>query len=587
MTGLAVWAPRARRVDATTSEGDLALEPSGRGWWSSPRAMRPGVDYGFRLDGGEALPDPRSRWQPAGVFGPSRLVDPEGYVWGDAGFRATPLDRAVLYELHVGTFSREGTFRGAIRHLDALAELGITHVELMPVAAFSGERGWGYDGVLLFAPHPAYGAPDDLKALVDACHGRGLAVIFDVVHNHFGAEGNVLPRFGPYLSERHHTPWGQAPNLDGPDSSEVRRYLIESALAWLRDYHGDGLRLDAVHALIDLSAFHLVEELARDVASASRALGRPLVVMAESDANDPRLVVPPARGGFGLDAIWDDDFHHALHACLTGESAGYYADFGGLRQLEKAYARGFVYAGEYSAYRRRRQGRPAPELSGEELVGFAQNHDQVGNRARGDRLSFALATPRLLLAAGLVLTAPFVPLLFQGEEWASSSPFLYFCDPQDPSLAEATRKGRLAEFEAFGWEPEEIADPCAPDTFMRSKLAWEERELPRHRAVLDGHRALVRLRRRLPDLRDPTLRPDLVQYSADDGWLRLRRGRCQVVANFSERPARVPVEADADQRLLFSSPDGVELEGTSLLLPPDGFAVLGPKLGAEGDGALT
>lgn len=569
----AVWAPHARRVELALDDRSIAMAPSGRGWWQADTPQRPGSRYGFCLDGGEPLPDPRSRWQPDGVLERSGVPPSTRFTWSDDGFRPRPWEEAILYELHVGTFTAEGTFRGAIERLPYLAELGITHLELMPIAAFSGVYGWGYDGVALFAPHPAYGAPDDLKALVDACHRAGLAVLFDVVHNHLGPEGNFLPRFGPYLSDRHRTPWGAAMNLDGPDSGEVRRHLIESALAWLDEYHGDGLRLDAVHALIDLSPLHFLEELRRDVDKLARRTGRPLLLVAESDANDPRLVRPPTRGGFGLDAMWNDDFHHALHVAATGESDGYYADYGGLHRLVATYRRGFAYAGEYAPSRRRRHGRPVSDLDGRQLVAFAQNHDQVGNRARGDRLSSSLGLARLRLVAGLLFTAPFVPLLFQGEEWGASTPFPFFCDFRDASLRASVADARRREFAAFGWDPADVPDATKPETFVSAKLRWAEQEAGRHRALRDWARELIRLRREIPDLRASQLGPDAAEVSSPGGSLRLVRGAHLVVANLSERPSAVDVGA---RRSPVLATEGVSLAGDAVALPVDGFAILSP-----------
>ena len=384
MTTFTVWAPRASQVELTIGTRRIAMSPRGDGWWQveEPSAA-PGTDYGFALDGSPPLPDPRSPWQPAGVHGPSRVLDHGAFTWSDARWQPPPLAAAVIYELHVGTFTGAGTFEAVVDRLDHLVSLGVTHVELMPVVEFPGARGWGYDGVDLFAPHQAYGGPVGLKRLVDACHGRGLAVILDVVHNHLGPAGNYLGRFGPYFTDRYRTPWGEAVNLDAAESDEVRRFLCDNALMWLRDYHMDGLRIDAVHALLDRSATHVLEQLAAEVRALGAHLGRHLVLIAESDLNDPRLVRPPAAGGYGLDAQWNEDYHHALHALLTGERQGYYADFGSMADVATALREGFVYAGRRSAYRRRRHGRAATGLGGQRFVGCLQNHDQVGNRARG------------------------------------------------------------------------------------------------------------------------------------------------------------------------------------------------------------
>jgi maltooligosyltrehalose trehalohydrolase len=460
-----VWAPRATKVEIAVDNTRTPMAPDTSGWWTADvPADGPATEYTFILDGGHPLPDPRSAWQPRGVHGPSRVVDHQAFAWTDARWQPGPLSSATVYELHVGTFTLAGTFEAAIERLDHLVALGITHVELMPVAEFPGGRGWGYDGVDLYAPHHGYGGPEGLKRLVDAAHRRGLAVILDVVYNHLGPAGNYLEHSGPYFTDRHRTPWGPAVNLDGPGSSEVRRFFCDNALMWLRDYYMDGLRLDAVHALIDTSAVHFLEQLAAEVQALAAQLGRHLVLIAESDLNDPRLVRPPEVGGYGVAAQWSDDFHHALHAVLTGERAGYYEDFGTLADLAQALTCAFVYDGRYSRFRDRRHGRPATGLSGHRFFGYLQNHDQIGNRAKGERSSHLISPGRLKIAAGLVLTSPFVPLLFQGEEWGASTPFQYFTDHEDPELGRAVSEGRRSEFSAFAWSAEEVPDPQDPAT---------------------------------------------------------------------------------------------------------------------------
>jgi maltooligosyltrehalose trehalohydrolase len=471
MGRLKVWAPDVRRVEVEIQGSRLDLEKGSNGWWRMNTSLAEhGVDYAFVLDGDMPLPDPRSPWQPGGVHGPSRVLDHKKFSWTDARWQPPPFSSAVIYELHIGTFSPEGTFDGAVKRLDHLVSLGITHVELMPVAEFSGNRGWGYDGVDLYASHHAYGGPEGLKRLVDACHERGLAVILDVVYNHLGPAGNYLGRFGPYFTGRYATPWGEAVNLDGPYSDEVRRFFIDNALMWFRDYHMDGLRIDAVHAIIDTSAIHFLEQLANEVKELESTVGRHLMLIAESDLNNPRVIRSPEVGGYGIDAQWNEDFHHALHAVLTGERDAYYQDFGSLADLAKVLTRGLVYDGSYSHYRRRSHGRPASGLSGHRFVGCLQNHDQVGNRALGERTSHLLSPGRLKIGAALVLTAPFVPMLFQGEEWAASTPFLYFTDHQDPKLGEAVKRGRREEFAAFGWQPDKIPDPQKKKPFSAPSL---------------------------------------------------------------------------------------------------------------------
>ncbi|MCD9622715.1 malto-oligosyltrehalose trehalohydrolase [Rhabdothermincola salaria] len=573
----------SRRLPMTSDDG---------GWWSlTVDDAGPGTDYLFRVDGGDARPDPRSPWQPHGVHGPSRVLDHEAFTWHDDGWDAGPLAGAVVYELHIGTFTGDprtvaaatgddyhgGTFRTAIEHLDALVELGVTHVELMPVAAFAGRWGWGYDGVDLYAPHPTYGDPDDLKTLVDACHQRGLAVLLDVVYNHLGPEGNYLGVFGPYFTDFFTTPWGDAVNLSGPGSHEVRRFLVDNALMWLRDYHIDGLRLDAVHALIDTSAVHILEQLATEVDELSDQLGRRLVLVAESDRNDPRLLEPRSAGGYGIDAHWNDDFHHAVHTALTGEHDSYYADYVGLTPLAESLRHAYVYRGQYSEHRDRYHGRAPEGLSGASFVGYAQNHDQIGNRARGERLGHLLSTDRLKIAGALVFTSPFVPMLFQGQEWAASAPFPFFADHHaDPALAEAVRNGRMAEFAEFGWSPEEVADPESPATFTEAVLDWSERDAGRHAEMRAWYARLLQLRAGRPDLLDG--RFDRVTVAVDDahGTLVLRRGAVAVAVNLGAEQATLPIPgAGADADLLMASHETVALEGPGVALPPDSVAVIG------------
>ena len=574
MNTFAVWAPAARSVEVALERGRFPLAASGNGWWSGEAEAVPGDDYSFVLDGTDPVPDPRSPFQPGGVHGPSRLVNHGAFPWTDAGWRPPPLSSAILYELHVGTFTGEGTFASAVRRLPRLVDLGVTHVELMPVAEFPGMRGWGYDGVDLFAPHHAYGGPDGLKALVDACHGHGLAVVLDVVYNHLGPAGNPLPRFGPYFTGRYQTPWGEAVNLDGPGSDEVRRFFCDNALMWLRDYHVDGLRLDAVHAFLDSSALPFLEQLAEEVAALEAELGRELVLVAESDRNDPRLVRPREAGGLGMHAQWSDDFHHALHAFLTGERQGYYSDFGPLADVAKALRDAFVVDGRHSGYRRRRHGRPANGLSGHRFLGYLQNHDQVGNRARGERSAHLLSPGRLRVAAALVLTAPFVPLLFQGEEWGAQTPFLYFTDHQEPALARAVSEGRRREFAAFGWRAEDVPDPQDARTFAASKLDWSERERLPHRELLDWHRRLIALRRRTPALLDGRREAVRADFDEGQGWLAYERGPVAVACNFAGETRGVPLARHHDRVLLFSGPGEPARDGGAVRLPPETVAIL-------------
>ena len=575
MTTFRVWAPAAATVEVVIGAERRPLTAGAGGWWSADvPGAGPGTDYAFSLDGGDPRPDPRSPWQPHGVHGSSRLVDHPAFDWHDAGWRPPPLAAAVIYELHVGTFTPGGTFDSTIERLDHLVNLGVTHVELMPVAAFPGRRGWGYDGVDLYAPHEAYGGPNGLKRLVDACHARGLAVLLDVVYNHLGPSGNYLGQYGPYFTDRYATPWGQAVNLDGPDSDEVRRFVCDNALMWLRDYHIDGLRLDAVHALLDTSAVHLLEQLAGEVDVLEAQLGRPLALIAESDLNDPRVVRPPELGGYGMDAQWSDDFHHSLHSALTGDRSGYYADFGQLTDICRVLERVFLHAGDYSAFRRRRHGRPPTGLAGHRFLGYLQNHDQIGNRAVGERSSHLLSPGRLKVGAALVFTAPFVPMLFQGEEWGAGTPFQYFTDHDDPELGRAVSEGRRREFAAFGWRPEEVPDPQAPATFERSRLDWSELERAPHADLLAWHRRLIALRRVEPALADGRLEQVRARCDETARWLVMARGPVRVAGNLADHRQSVPLGDDSPARLLLASAPDVVLTAGAVELPPDSVAIV-------------
>ncbi len=575
MIPLRVWAPHARRVELDVGGDRRPMTAADYGWWHAELAIGANsVDYAFVLDGGEPLPDPRSPWQPRGIHGASRMVDHRAFSWSDQRWQAGPLAAAIIYELHVGTFTAQGTFAAVIDKLDYLVELGITHVELMPVAEFSGSRGWGYDGADLYAPHHAYGEPDELKRLVDACHGRGLAVILDVVYNHLGPAGNYLARFAPYFTERYATPWGQAINFDGPDSDEVRRFVCDNALMWLRDYHFDGLRLDAVHALIDTSATHLLEQLACEVTELEAQSGRHLILIAESDLNDPRIVRSQEIGGYGIHAQWSDDFHHALHTVLTGERDGYYADFGSLADLAKAIERVFVHDGSYSAFRRRGHGRPPTGILGHSFLGYSQNHDQVGNRAKGERSSHLLSLGRLKIAAALVLSAPFIPMLFQGEEWAASSPFLYFTNHEDAELGRLVTEGRRREFAAFSAHSDDVPDPQALETFERSKLVWNECGRAPNAEMLDWHRQLIRLRHEYAALSDGRLNRVSVTFDEQAKWLVMARGPIAVACNLSERRQQTPLSTGKNAHILLASEKEIQLVGEGVELPPDSVAIV-------------
>ncbi|BCJ55571.1 malto-oligosyltrehalose trehalohydrolase [Actinoplanes sp. NBRC 14428] len=574
MTLFEVWVPE-KTVKLRLDGGDRDMERGDDGWWrlDVPEAG-PGTDYAYVLpDGDSPLPDPRSRWQPEGVHGPSRVYDHAEFSWTDGAWTGRQLPGAVLYELHVGTFTPEGTFDAAIERLDHLAELGVDLVELLPVNAFNGEYNWGYDGVCWYAPHEGYGGPDGLKRFVDAAHARGLGVVLDVVYNHFGPSGAYAPMFAPYLSAAGSNPWGASVNLDGPLSGEVRRYIIDSVLGWLRDYHVDGLRLDAVHALVDHNAVHLLEQLATEVESLSTHLGRPLSLIAESDLNDPTLITPREANGYGLHAQWDDDVHHALHALLTGERQGYYGDFGSLDCLETVLTGAFFHANTWSSFRRRLHGRPVDRarIPGHRFVAYLQNHDQIGNRAIGDRLSATLSPGLLRVGATLLLTSPFTPMLFMGEEWAAGNPWQFFTSHPEPELAEAVRNGRRREFASHGWAEAEVPDPQDRATFERSKLDWAERDKPGHAEMLELHKRLIALRRAHADLSDPRL--DRVEVWHGDQHVVMRRGRCVVAANLAPVPQTVSLRS-VPSKVLLATEQGVVLQRDRVELPPETAVVV-------------
>ncbi|PRH79124.1 malto-oligosyltrehalose trehalohydrolase [Streptomyces solincola] len=544
-----VWAPQAEERVELHLEGAVRLmerDPEREGWWAAEAEAGDGARYGYALDGGPVLPDPRSARQPDGPDGLSAVVDHSAYPWRHAGGApAGGLRGAVLYELHVGTYTAEGTLDAAAGRLDHLVALGVTHVELMPLCPFPGRHGWGYEGVSLWAVHEPYGGPEALKRFVDTAHGLGLGVVLDVVHNHLGPSGNYLPAFGPYFTDTHHTPWGAAVNLDAPGSDEVRAYLLGSALAWLREYRIDGLRLDAVHALADDRALTFLEELSAAVDALGAERGRELFLIAESDLCDPRTTAPRAAHGLGLHAQWNDDFHHALHTALTGEAQGYYGDFARapLAAVAKTLGHVFFHDGTFSTFRGRVHGRPVDRVrtSAHRFLGYAQTHDQVGNRATGDRLSATCPPGLLACAAALVLTAPFTPMLFMGEEWGASTPWQFFTDHTDPELAEAVRTGRRREFAAHGWAAEDVPDPQDPATRDRSCLDWAERERDPHARLLAWYRELIALRAEQPDLTDPDLASVRTAFDEDARWLALRRGDVRVAVNLAKEPVRVPL----------------------------------------------
>jgi maltooligosyltrehalose trehalohydrolase len=548
-----VWAPQAKSVELVLAARRIPMQRLESGYWQAAAAEAEiSSGYRFSIDGAAPMPDPRSPWQPDGVHGASHKIAIAAAKCG-AKFRPVPLDQAIIYEIHVGTFTTEGTYAAAAEKLAHLKSLGVTHLELMPIAAFPGERGWGYDGVDLFAPFASYGNPQELVDFIGACHAEDIAVLLDVVYNHLGPDGNYLGQFGPYFTDRYKTGWGAALNFDGPQSDGVRRFVIDNALMWLRDFGFDGLRLDAVHAIFSFEAVHVLEELAAAVQKLSAEIERSLVLIAESDLNDPRLVRPPSHGGLGLDAHWSDDFHHALHRFFTGESDGYYADFNGLPDLATALRDGYVYQGQYSAHRGRRHGRPPAGVAAHQIVVSAQNHDQIGNRAQGERLSMMLNLQQLKAVAALTLLSPFVPMLFQGEEWGASTPFLYFTDHSE-ELGRLVASGRSKEFEAFSWRGD-VPNPQAMETFTRSKLKWSEIALGHHAELLNWHRQLIQLRRDKVVLPPESLqdsRKAQVKFDVAAAWLWLVHDGVLAVFNLSSHPQRVPLPKGSWRPILSS-----------------------------------
>ncbi|MCV7100825.1 malto-oligosyltrehalose trehalohydrolase [Mycobacterium palustre] len=578
MAEFRVWAPKPARVRLDVDGRVHAMTRSDDGWWHADVEAAPDARYGFLLDDDPTvLPDPRSPRQPDGVHARSQLWDPgaiAGFAWTDGNWPGRSLDgRAVIYELHVGTFTPSGTLDAAVEKLDYLVDLGVDFVELMPVNSFAGTHGWGYDGVLWYSVHEPYGGPDALVRFVDACHARGLAVLIDAVFNHLGPSGNYLPRFGPYLSSASN-PWGEGINIADADSDEVRRYIIGCALRWMRDFHADGLRLDAVHALVDTTAIHILEELATETDWLSRQLGRPLSLVAESDLNDPRLITPRDRNGYGLTAQWADDIHHAIHTAVSGERQGYYADFGSLQTLAETLRHGYFHAGTYSSFRRRRHGRPLDTTEGTgipatRLVAYTCTHDQVGNRALGDRPSQNLNAGQLAVKAALALGSPYTAMLFMGEEWAASTPFLFFSSHPEPELARATAEGRKAEFAEHGWNADDIPDPQDPQTFQRSKLIWDEVDSGEHARLLRVYRDLIALRHHDADMADPWLDHLTVDYDEDERWISVGRGGLRIVCNLGAEPVNVPV---AGEVVLAWGEPTVDRQGT--VLDGHSFAIL-------------
>jgi maltooligosyltrehalose trehalohydrolase len=594
-----LWAPLADRVAVKVVapyERTFEMERAAGDVFEARAAdVTAGADYFYLVGGGRELPDPVSRHQPAGVHGPSRVVDPEAFAWSDEGWRGPALKDYVIYELHVGTFTPEGTFAAAAGRLAHLKSLGVTAVELMPVAEFPGGRNWGYDGAYLYAPQSTYGGPEELKKLVDACHREGLAFVLDVVYNHLGPEGNYLGEFAPIYSDVYKSPWGSALNFDGADSGGVRRFFIDNALYWLTEFHVDALRLDAVHAIYDAGPRHFLEELAAEFRALGRAAGREVYTIAESDLNDARVIRPAGEGGYGIDAQWSDDFHHSLHALLTGVGNGYFADFGRMADLAKAIEEGFVYSGDYSNFRRRKHGTSSVERPGEQFVVSAQNHDQIANAYWGDRLGTLLDPERQKLAAALLLCgAPNVPMLFMGQEWGETAPFLYFTSHTDAALGEAVREGRKAEYASFVREEGEtasalggFADPQSPETFEQSKLVWSRLGESPHSEMLNFYRGLLALRREQACLSNCDKTQAAVSFSEERKWMSVERGdaggsRAVLLCNFAGEAGEVPVpaatEGGAWQLALWSG--DAAYGGAGLGRPPE-------TLRGEGAGSPT
>jgi maltooligosyltrehalose trehalohydrolase len=535
------------------------------------QGLGPGSRYCYLLNEGQPRSDPVSRFQPEGVHGPSEVVDPRQFQWEDQDWKGIRLEEMIIYEIHTGTFTHEGTSEAIIPFLDYLENgLGVTTIELMPVAQFPGERNWGYDGTYLYAPQNSYGGPTGLKRLVNACHQKGLALILDVVYNHLGPEGNYLNDYGPYFTDRYRTAWGPAINLDGPESDEVRKFVVDNVLYWVTEYHIDGLRIDAIHGIFDFSARHILDEIRESVHEQARKLGHPIVVIAESDLNDVRVINPPSKGGYGLDAQWNDDFHHCLHTLLTGEGNGYYLDFGDIDQLAKALREGFVYSGQYSAYRKRRHGSSSRRLPPSKFVIFSQNHDQVGNRMKGDRLTTLVSFEALKLAAGIVLLSPHIPLLFMGEEYGEEAPFQYFVSHSDQALVEAIRKGRMEEFSAFRWEG---VAPDAQDvaTFLRSKIHLDQRQNGKHKTLSDFYKMLIKLRKEVPSLSCLDKKGIQVKAFGQEKAVLIKRGhgedRVIGVFNFNSQPVKIEtnIEKGSWQKILSSASE--EWEGMGALVP--------------------
>ncbi|MEV7660816.1 malto-oligosyltrehalose trehalohydrolase [Paenarthrobacter sp. NPDC089316] len=575
-----VWAPNAKTVRLVAGGHEYGMEQyddaGARGWWHAPADVgageADGVPYGYLVDGEGPFPDPRSRRQPDGVHGLSSTFDASTHEWKDAGWKGRSLKGAVIYELHLGTFTPEGTLDAAAGKLDYLVDLGVDFIELLPVNGFNGVHNWGYDGVLWYAVHEPYGGPAAYQRFVDAAHAAGLGVIQDVVYNHLGPSGNYLPKFGPYLKSGEGNTWGDSVNLDGPGSDDVRRYILENAAMWLRDYHVDGLRLDAVHALRDERAVHILEDFGALADQIEAETGIPKTLIAESDLNNPRLIYPRKDNGYGLEGQWSDDFHHAVHVNLSGETTGYYSDFDSLSVLAKVLEHGFFHDGSYSSFRGRHHGRPIRQdlAHPSALVVCLQNHDQIGNRAIGDRLTATLSYGQLAVGAVLTMTSPFTPMLFMGEEFGASTPWQFFTSHPEPELGKATAEGRIKEFERMGWDPAVVPDPQDPETFQRSKLKWDEAGEGDHARLLQLYKDLAQLRRNTPELVDGGFGDTSVEFDDDERWLEMSRGNVRVVCNLGDEALVTPLNGSL---LLATDPEAV-LDEEALTLPGGSAAVV-------------
>jgi maltooligosyltrehalose trehalohydrolase len=563
-TGIRVWAPLANAVSLRVGDKSTPMVNSGSGWWTADEAPATGEAYGFVLDDSDQLiPDPRSRRQPNGVHEASVVFDPSAHEWADGAWTGRQLAGGMIYEMHLGTFTPEGTLDSAIERLDHLVELGVDFVELLPVNGFNGTHNWGYDGVQWYTVHEGYGGPAAYQRFVDACHARGLAVLQDVVYNHLGPSGNYLPQFGPYLHDANANTWGSSVNLD---ETAVRRFILDNVAMWMRDYHVDGLRLDAVHALVDTSDKHILQEMSEETDALSAHLGRPLTLIAESDMNDPKLIMPREAGGYGLTAQWSDDYHHSVHVALTGETTGYYEDFASLAALAKVSTRGFFHDGTYSSFREKDHGHPIhPALPTWRLVTFSQDHDQIGNRAVGDRLTATLDYGQLAIAAVLTVTGPYTPMLFMGEEWGATTPWQFFTSHPEPELGKATAEGRITEFEKMGWDPDVVPDPQDPESFHRSKLNWDESTDGNHARLLRLYRELGALRRTVPDLTNPQFGVLDATYSDELRWFRLDRGRLTTLINFGDDSLVLPLLGATS--VVVATDDAVEVSDGQASLP--------------------